>query len=71
MRRRRKRGPRAGLLRKRPLGNAREPGGRRPPLRSALLRLLLLPRLQPPPPIALPPPSPRLLPHSPARSTPR
>lgn len=28
--------PRAGLLRKRPLGNAREPGGRRPLLRSAL-----------------------------------
>lgn len=28
--------PRAGLLRKRPLGNAREPGGRRPLLRPAL-----------------------------------
>ncbi|KAG3283381.1 hypothetical protein H1C71_033950 [Ictidomys tridecemlineatus] len=64
--------PRAGLLRKRPLGNAREPGGRRPPLRPALLLpllpLLLLLRLQPPP-LALPPP--RLLPHSPARSPPR
>ncbi|KAL4666858.1 hypothetical protein H8959_005547 [Pygathrix nigripes] len=67
--------PRAGLLRKRPLGNAREPGGRRPAQRPALLLLLLLLlllRLQPPPPLALPPPlPPRLLPHSPARSPPR
>ncbi|MEJ1276856.1 hypothetical protein NN561_007767 [Cricetulus griseus] len=39
--------PRAGLLRKRPLGNAREPGGRRP---------LLRPALPAPPPVLCSPP---------------